>query len=53
MVSLPVVVRARMYSLEQDKSDPIAEEIKKNREIIEKLSKRIDELEKQINSEVK
>ena len=38
----------RIHDLLQDKSDPIAEEIKNNRIIIEKLSKRIDELEKQI-----
>ena len=39
----------RVHDLLQDKSDPIAEEIKNNKIIIEKLSKRIDELEKLIN----
>ncbi len=38
----------KVHDLEQDKSDPIAEEIKKNRTIIDDLTKRIDELENQI-----
>lgn len=38
----------KVHDLEQDKRDPIAEEIKKNRKIIESLTKRIDELENQI-----
>ncbi len=38
----------KVHDLEQDKRDPIAEEIKQNRTIIDSLVKRIDELENQI-----
>ncbi len=37
-----------VHDLRQDMQDPVAEEIKQNRELITKLLKRIDELEKEI-----